>query len=391
MAQKLRALVLYSSRRPESALKVQTIKSVDTKMRKVTSSMILMLLMLCMLTFTLDIRTAKASGTIYIRQDGTVDGTDKIQHVGTVYTFTGNISDTIVVEKSGIVIDGAGYTLRAGTTERGIDLTGRCTVTIRNVRITQCLDAVRLSGSTRSNITSNILIDNSDDGIDIRDSSDYNSIVNNTIVGNHDDGIELWESAYNDIAKNNISQNALHGIWIYDNSNHNDITENLIIENHYDGIDLLSSSNYNTIRNNTIEKNHDQGIAAISSHDNSIYYNNFLNNTDQAYVFNSVNTWDNGYPSGGNYWSDYNGTDFYSGIYQNATGSDGIGDTPYTINANNQDRFPQFRVSASGGFDLTLLAIVIIVAAVCVTAATALILRKRKPQVPFAPPPPPPS
>jgi nitrous oxidase accessory protein NosD len=104
-----------------------------------------------------------------------------------------------------------------------------------------------------------------------------------------------------------------------------------------------------------------------------------------------VNTWDNGYPSGGNYWSDYNGTDFYSGIYQNATGSDGIGDTPYTMNANNQDRFPQFRVSASGGFDLPLLAIVIVVAAVCVIAVAALILRKRKLHVPSTPPPPPPS
>jgi parallel beta-helix repeat protein len=365
-------------------------KRVDTKMGKATSGMILMLLMLCMLTFTMDIRTVKASGTIYIRQDGSVDGTDKIERAGTIYTFTANISDSIVVEKSGITIDGAGYTLRAGTTERGIDLTGRSTVTIRNVRITQCSDAVRLSGSTRNNITANILTDNSDDGIDIRDSSDYNSIVNNTIVSNHDDGIELWESSYNDIAKNNISQNGLHGIWIYDNSNHNDITENSIIENHYDGIDLVSSSNYNTIRNNTIEKNHDEGIAAISSHDNSIYYNNFLNNTYQTYALNSVNTWDNGYPSGGNYWSDYNSTDLYSGFYQNVTGSDGVGDTPYTINANNQDRFPQFRVSAGGGIDLTLLAIVIVVAAACVTAAAALILRKRKPQVPSAPPPPPP-
>jgi len=53
-----------------------------------------------------------------------------------------------------------------------------------------------------------------------------------------------------------------------------------------------------------------------------------------------VNVWDNGYPSGGNYWSDYNGTDLRKGPGQNVTGSDGIGDTPYIINTNNQDYYP---------------------------------------------------
>jgi hypothetical protein len=50
--------------------------------------------------------------------------------------------------------------------------------------------------------------------------------------------------------------------------------------------------------------------------------------------------WDDGYPSGGNYWSDYSGTDSYRGSHQNETGSDGIGDTPYAIDENNQDKYP---------------------------------------------------
>jgi hypothetical protein len=53
-----------------------------------------------------------------------------------------------------------------------------------------------------------------------------------------------------------------------------------------------------------------------------------------------TNVWDNGYPSGGNYWSDYNGTDLLLGSGQNETGSDGIGDTPYVIDANNRDNYP---------------------------------------------------
>jgi hypothetical protein len=58
------------------------------------------------------------------------------------------------------------------------------------------------------------------------------------------------------------------------------------------------------------------------------------------YSSNSVNAWDDGYPSGGNYWSDYTGVDLRKGPYQNETGSDGIGDTPYSIDSDNADRYP---------------------------------------------------
>ena len=51
-----------------------------------------------------------------------------------------------------------------------------------------------------------------------------------------------------------------------------------------------------------------------------------------------MNFWDNGYPDGGNFWSDYNGSDIKSGVLQDVSGSDGIGDLPYRI-------FPKAKVS----------------------------------------------
>jgi nitrous oxidase accessory protein NosD len=62
---------------------------------------------------------------------------------------------------------------------------------------------------------------------------------------------------------------------------------------------------------------------------NSIYHNNLISNTNQVKLFGLYNRLDNGYPSGGNYWSDFNFTNLYNGRYQNETGSDGILDEPY--------------------------------------------------------------
>jgi len=72
---------------------------------------------------------------------------------------------------------------------------------------------------------------------------------------------------------------------------------------------------------------------------NIFHHNNFIHNTVQVYSA-SNNTWDDAYPSGGNYWSDYAGVDVKSGPNQNQPGSDGIGDTPYVIDADNRDRYP---------------------------------------------------
>ena len=53
-----------------------------------------------------------------------------------------------------------------------------------------------------------------------------------------------------------------------------------------------------------------------------------------------MTVWDNGYPDGGNYWSNYTGVDEKSGPGQNQPGADGIGDSPQVITDKSTDQYP---------------------------------------------------
>lgn len=64
-----------------------------------------------------------------------------------------------------------------------------------------------------------------------------------------------------------------------------------------------------------------------------------------------LNAWDAGYPTGGNYWARYLGSDSFSGPGQNMPGSDGIGDTPYDTGYGVVDHYPLMK-PYSGPSDL---------------------------------------
>ena len=200
-------------------------------------------------------------------------------------------------------------------------------------------------------------------GIKLYNSSNYNSISGNNITAKSDlpilgYGIKLYDSSNNSISGNNIKDNIVSGIGVHGSSNNSIYGNN--INNNQDGI-VFTSSSYNIISRNTITNNgfgielsdshnnsvsgnnlanNNNGIQLDSSSNNPIYHNNFEDNTEQAYSSNSTNVWDDGYPSGGNYWSDHNPPDIYSGPYQNETDSDKIGDMPHIIDGNNTDKYP---------------------------------------------------
>ena len=161
--------------------------------------------------------------------------------------------------------------------------------------------------------------------------------VQNLMLTGNTRGIQLIYTKNSTITKNNITS-CHDGISLDRSSNYNNITENNIISNR-NGLFISYLSKYNVISKNRITGNH-KGIIFSESSDNKIYHNNFIDNAEQAYSYASPNIWDDGYPSGGNYWSDYAGVDVKSGPNQDQPSSDGIGDTAYVIDADNQDNYP---------------------------------------------------
>jgi len=239
----------------------------------------------------------------------------------TIYVPSGIYHENVIIDKT-LTLMGADKS----TTIIDGDKTGSVvTITANNVRIRGFTirnglgEGILISGFNQSIISDNAIIFNSFDGIYLENSTgntiNNNIISNNTLEGEPaGGGIDLYYSNTNTISNNTITFQE-RGIWA-ESSNNNIIYGNTILKNNV-GVDLYLCSN------------------------NVFYHNNFINNTYlQVDSYECFSTWDNGYPSGGNYWSDYNGTDSYTGPNQNQTGSDDIGDTPYVIDENNVDGFP---------------------------------------------------
>ena len=204
--------------------------------------------------------------------------------------------------------------------------------------------------STHNTISQNI-IENTFEGISLQDTSSNH--VDRNIIRNNYYGIGMADSETsgtitinNTISENNITS-GLTGISL-ERCSKNTLFANNITENSHRGIVLYPEAMNNVVYKNYVA-NSGRGITLWLASNNSIYGNSFVNNSQQVYIIESpgYNRWDNGYPSGGNYWSDYNGTDFYSGPYQNVSGSDGIGDKPYVmydwhgaVNSENRDNYP---------------------------------------------------
>jgi len=164
-----------------------------------------------------------------------------------------------------------------------------------------------------------------------------NSRIENVDVSNSWNCIDMHSSDNNTLHSNTASNNQFNIVLWY--SNNNTLASNNASNNRF-GFQLRDSNNNMLVSNNAL--NNWYGIYLNSSNDNTLYHNNLIDNIgNNAYDDSHNNAWDNGYPSGGNYLSDYTGVDLKKGLNQDQPGSDGIGDTPHPIpGGSSVDRYP---------------------------------------------------
>jgi len=170
-------------------------------------------------------------------------------------------------------------------------------------------------------------------GIDLRGSSN-NTLSGNTVTGN-EEGINAGGALVNSVFVRSMN-NTILGNSIVNNTNGVaiigvlfTISRNHIAENSQYGITLDAASS-NTISANDILNNNLGVFYDGLCDNNTAYHNNFIDNLEHVEVSpGDVDAWDNGVE--GNYYSDYAGVDL---------NHDGIGDTPYVLDANNTDNFP---------------------------------------------------
>lgn len=336
----------------------------------------LALLIMSMLTLMLNIQTVKGwTGMVTIKADGSLSQPNApISSADNVtYVLSDSIFGSIIVQRDDIIIDGAGYMLQGTGRERsGMDFAERTNVTVQNTQIQNFTAGIGLRDSFGISIIGNNITANRYFGIDLHGSSS-NIIIGNIITNNYY-GIHLYSSSNNSIIGNTIS-NSFEGIMGASSSNYNNVSRNTVTHCDYgvvfnensfgngvigniltdngDGVVIDYSSNNvisdnnitantrgiylhyssnNIIIGNNITKN-DKGIWLRSSYDNKFYHNYFVYNLQQVGVeiTGFANVWDNGFPSGGNYWSNYAGPD---------DNKDGFGDVPYVIDVKNADRYP---------------------------------------------------
>jgi parallel beta-helix repeat protein len=228
--------------------------------------------------------------------------------------------------------------------------------------IQQVGDTYTLSGNISGNITvqrDNVIVDGG--GYTIQGPEINYSATEATI------GIDL-PNRINVTIKNVQVKSFINGIHLL-NSSKNSIIGNNVTEN-VDGIRLDSSSNNIIIENNVTLNVH--GIHPFVS--NKFYHNNFIDNMDHVFIRpeDAANSWDNDLPSGGNYWNNYAGAD---------SNDDGIGDTPFTIDANNTDRYPLIALYTSQPDQTSLLPLivgVVLIIAIIVIGLFFLLRNRRR-------------
>jgi nitrous oxidase accessory protein NosD len=291
-------------------------------------------------------------GTIIFRAGALITGfkiTGKIQ-VGDMGDYCPSFSDAAIVDNI----------IEKGGVQIGCDWGNIVyNVTVVNNTIKTCGVGISIGGFPMAPVATCFIKNNSilenDLGLHMKIGNPEPGlcVISTNLFYNNTNGLYLGGEGTCVVENNRIYLSAGFGIELSRESVRGDIffniTGNHLWNNKY-GINGSASYDLPRARgeayDNTFEDN-DYGVSLIARTnvefgnmpwDFTLSHNNFLGNTQQVYVeiqgdivIPSGIVWDKGYPVGGNWWSDYSGSD---------VDGDGIGDSPYVIDATDRDNYP---------------------------------------------------
>jgi parallel beta-helix repeat protein len=226
----------------------------------------------------------------------------------------------VIIEADGITLDGNGhtitgpglsnwnYTQRMWDISTGITAKGRTGVTVKNCRVTNFAYGLFLNDCNGCALLNNTVNENLWGGFVVQ-SSYNNTLLYNTANSNN----------YRDVNVSYDGQGFMLAMSFGNTFKGNTANDNAR------GFSLSEGCDGNIFEASTVKDNSECGFWLYCSSNNTFSRNNLIDNSIQVMVMvplGYANIWDKDYPSGGNYWSDYEGVD---------ADGDGIGDTPYVI------------------------------------------------------------
>jgi parallel beta-helix repeat protein len=216
----------------------------------------------------------------------------RIQFVGGAWTLQEDLTEQVEIIQNDLIFDGGDYTITGDSSFDGILIDAKTNVTVKNINVTNCTRGIHLRASSNT--------------ITIADSNFYN----NSLYGIY---LATYTSS-NTIQNNTVTSNGSHGIYLNSYCNENIFTGNTVDSNgdytNEWGIVLSTSCHNNDFIRNTISNHFWGGLRLYQSGGSLIYNNSFINNPTQIDAYATFdNTYNLDLPIGGNYWSDWSGTD----------------------------------------------------------------------------------
>ena len=194
-----------------------------SKTKKTVSTIVLLLFLSFILISFPEIQMVNAENIpIYIRKDGSIEGTDKIRKNGSIYTLTGNIEGNVTVERSDIVIDVDWHSIQ-DFSDRGfyvLSINYVNNVTVKNLIVKGNRNGICLLNVNNSEIMDNV-------------------ISRNQFFNDAHSGISGFYDCQDNVISGNFVTNFSAGIYFRRNSSYSHTIIGNTVDSNYIGIHIM--------------------------------------------------------------------------------------------------------------------------------------------------------